>query len=66
MKLSKIAIKRLILLLLAIACLVPAMPAAADSELSTRVQTKAPGIGAEGLRNPAPIRPSIPSQSSCT
>src|SRR6266446_8088227 len=41
MKLSKVAIKRLILLLLAIACLVPAMPVAADSELSTRAQALA-------------------------
>src|SRR6266481_4141768 len=41
MKLSKVAIKRLILLLLAIACLVPAMPVAAGSELQTRAQALA-------------------------
>ncbi len=40
MKLSKIAIKRLILLILAIACLVPAMPVAAGSELPTRAQAR--------------------------
>jgi tetratricopeptide (TPR) repeat protein len=41
MKVSKPAIKRLILLVLAIACLVPAMPAAAASELPTRAQALA-------------------------
>jgi len=41
MKLSKPAIKRLILLVLAIACLVPAMPVAAGSEPPTRAQALA-------------------------
>src|SRR5713226_9290890 len=41
MKLSKVAIKRLVLLILAIACLVPAMPVAAGSDLQTRAQALA-------------------------
>ena len=36
MKLSKVAMKRLVLLALAIVCLVPAMPAAAEPELPSR------------------------------
>ena len=41
MKLSKISIKRLILLALAIACLVPAMPAAAEPERPSRAEALA-------------------------
>jgi tetratricopeptide (TPR) repeat protein len=41
MKLSKVSIKRLILLLLAIACLVPAMPAAAGPDGPSRVEALA-------------------------
>ena len=48
MKLSKPAFKRLLLLALAIACLVPAMPAAVASEPPTRARSsstrwKSPG-----------------------
>src|SRR2546428_6729557 len=52
MKLSKVAIKRLVLLLLAIACLGPAMPAAAGSELPTRAQ----GLAALAKSDPAERR----------
>src|SRR5256885_6458702 len=38
MKLSKVAMKRLVLLLLAVACLVPAMPAAAQPERPSRTE----------------------------
>jgi tetratricopeptide (TPR) repeat protein len=41
MKLSKVSIKRLILLAIAIACLVPAMPAAADPERPSRAEALA-------------------------
>src|SRR5256886_14252636 len=41
MKLSKVAMKRLLLLVLAIACLVPAMPAAAEPERPSRTEALA-------------------------
>src|SRR3989442_1173932 len=41
MKLSKVAMKRLVLLALAIACLVPAMPAAAEPERPSRTEALA-------------------------
>jgi tetratricopeptide (TPR) repeat protein len=41
MKLSKVSIKRLVLLALAIACLVPAMPAAAETERPSRAEALA-------------------------
>ncbi len=41
MKLSKVAMKRLVLLVLAIACLVPAMPAAAEPEPPSRTEALA-------------------------
>ncbi len=41
MKVSKVSIKRLILLAIAIACLVPAMPAAADPERPSRAEALA-------------------------
>src|SRR6266581_2932230 len=41
MKLSKVAMKRLVLLVLAIACLVPAMPAAAQPERPSRTEALA-------------------------
>ena len=41
MKLSKVSIKRLILLAIAIACLVPAMPAAAEPERPSRTEALA-------------------------
>ena len=37
MRLSKVAMKRLVLLVLAIACLVPAMPAAAEPALDLKI-----------------------------
>jgi len=41
MRLSKVAMKRLVLLVLAIACLVPAMPAAAEPDRPSRAQALA-------------------------
>ena len=41
MKVSKVSIKRLILLAIAIACLIPAMPAAADPERPSRTEALA-------------------------
>src|SRR5215470_11592280 len=41
MKLRKASVKKLILIALALACLIPAMPAAADSEAPTRAQALA-------------------------
>ena len=41
MKLSKVAMKRLVLLVLAVACLVPAMPAAAQPERPSRTEALA-------------------------
>lgn len=41
MRLSKVAMKRLVLLVLAIACLVPAMPAAAEPDRPSRTQALA-------------------------
>jgi tetratricopeptide (TPR) repeat protein len=49
MKLSRASVKKLILMAIALACLAPAMPAAADSPAPTRVQALA------ALKKPDPL-----------